>query len=325
MTDSTPTLPPERIDLTLVDRYLANEGTPADRAAVEAWIASSPEHAAVVATLRAVLPGKQMDVRTTDRSRTSQGIARRPLQRTPRRSTGWMVWYTLAGIAASLVMFLAGRWTSRTTPITARTTTYTTRNGERAEVTLPDGSRAFLSVASRLEVPATFAAGDRSVRLTGEALFSVTHRTGHPFTVTAGGMTTQVLGTSFLVRHYSSDSSVTVAVRDGRVVVQRVVVAARQQVDVLVSGAVHLHPADAAAFSFANGVLDLRWMPLSRAIVELNRWYDVDIQLGDAALGSRLLQASFAAGSVGDLSAILGYTLDVRVVRTGRTLTLYAK
>ncbi|HXC25682.1 MAG TPA: FecR domain-containing protein, partial [Gemmatimonadaceae bacterium] len=64
---------------------------------------------------------------------------------------------------------------------------YTTGNGERATITLPDGGTVALNVASRLEVPMDYTAGDRSVRLVGEGVFTVPQRQRSPFTVVAGG------------------------------------------------------------------------------------------------------------------------------------------
>jgi len=202
---------------------------------------------------------------------------------------------------------------------------YTTANGQRANITLPDGSTVALNVASRLEVAPDFAAGNRAVRLIGEALFTVSHAGGSPFTVSAGTTTARVLGTSLMVRHYATDSTTVVAVRDGRVSVHSLVLGAAQQVAVQPNGVLLRGTADPARFTFAAGTLTLDGLTLPQAIPELNRWYDVDIRMGDASLAARGVGGKFAAGSVTDLVAILEWTLDVRAVREGRRLTLYPR
>ena len=204
-------------------------------------------------------------------------------------------------------------------------TYYATGNGERANITLPDGSIVVLNVASRLAVPADYAAGNHVVHLIGEALFTVSRHEKTPFTVLAGSTAARVLGTSFVVRSYSADTSTIVAVRDGKVAVGTAVVTANRLLEVAGNGLPRVRQSDASPFTFATGTLTLTSMPLTAGIVELNRWYDTDIRLGDSALASRRIEGEFAAGSLSDLAAILELTFNVHVVRDGRVLTLFPR
>ena len=202
---------------------------------------------------------------------------------------------------------------------------YTTLSGERANITLPDGSTVALNVASRLEVPIDYAAGNHTMHLMGEALFTVRHHEGMPVTVIAGATTARVLGTSFAVRHYATDTTTTVAVRDGKVAVGRVVVTAARLLEVTPHDALRLRAANPAQFGFTAGVLKLNNMPLSRAVAELDRWYAADIRLGDSSFAKIPIEGKFVAGSLSALAEILTLGLDARVVRDGRVLTLYPK
>lgn len=204
-------------------------------------------------------------------------------------------------------------------------TTYATTNGQHGTITLTDGSTVMLNVASRLEVPADFAAGDRTVRLRGEALFTVSHHAGTPFTVVAGGTVTRVLGTSFVVRRYGTDTMTTVAVETGKVAVGTAIVTSNRLVEIGSRGVTYAGPADASQFSFACGVLALEDMSLSQAIPELDRWYDADIRLADPALATKRIKGNVTAGSLADLTERLQVLFDVRVVREGRVLTLYPR
>lgn len=182
-----------------------------------------------------------------------------------------------------------------------------------------------LGVASRLNVPADYASGHHTVSLTGEAVFNVSRHGQSPFTVVAGSTTARVLGTSFAVRHYTTDTTVTVAVREGKVAVNDQVVAASRFIAVGPRGMTHVGSGDASQFGFATGVLTIDSMPLSRAIVELDRWYAADIRLGDASLARAPIVGKFTAGSLSDLTEYLQFLLDARVVRDGHIITLYPK
>lgn len=242
------------------------------------------------------------------------------------------IWTTTAVLLSGCLLF-AFNWIARTRTISGHAaqpggaaTTYVTGNGERATITLPDGSTVVLNVASRLDVPTDYLAGHRTVRLVGEGMFTVPHQDETPLTVHAGAATVRVLGTSFLVRAYPADSLATVAVREGKVAVQSVVLTAAQQLSVGRTGANQVRAADPAQFAFVTGVLTLDKVTFSQAIAELDRWYNADIRLGDPRLARLRVTGDFRPGSVADLAEYLEFVAyDVRVVRNGRILTLYPR
>jgi ferric-dicitrate binding protein FerR (iron transport regulator) len=222
-------------------------------------------------------------------------------------------------------------WQLRPRASRSATVMYTTSNGERANVTLPGGGTVALSVGSRLLVPADYPNGNHTLRLEGEALFSVRHHDRVPLVVIAGAVRTQVLGTSFAVRHYSTDSLTTVAVQSGKVAVadtatrRSVVLDAGRQAALHPGGTVTVRNIASGRFSFANGILSIDSLPLRDAVIELSRWYDADIRLGDSSLAPRLVTGGFRAESLSDCATILEWTFGIRVVRNGRVLTLYSK
>jgi ferric-dicitrate binding protein FerR (iron transport regulator) len=65
--------------------------------------------------------------------------------------------------------------------------------------------------------------------------------------------------------------------------------------------------------------------PLRVVIAELERWYDIDIRLGDSILGSRRITATLEDQTLPDLLAQLSLTLNVRVQRSGRSVVLRAE
>ncbi|TZF83275.1 DUF4974 domain-containing protein [Pedobacter sp. BS3] len=65
---------------------------------------------------------------------------------------------------------------------------------------LEDGTHIWLSPGARIELPEHFAANTREVSMTGKVFFEVAKNPKRPFLIYAGGVTTRVVGTSFLVK-----------------------------------------------------------------------------------------------------------------------------
>ncbi len=86
-------------------------------------------------------------------------------------------------------------------------------------ITLPDGSIVKLNPGGKLSYPVNFGSEKREVYLSGEAFFDITKDASRPFFVYANEVVTKVLGTSFLVRSYTNETEVSVAVKTGRVAV----------------------------------------------------------------------------------------------------------
>lgn len=236
-------------------------------------------------------------------------------------------WSVATSFAAMALLLIAGfsLISGDDSTASSQMSTYETGMGERATIRLPDGSSVLLSVASRIHVPTDYSENNRNIILDGQALFTVVNNEGAPFTVRAGPSFTKVLGTRFSVRHYNTDSVATVAVESGKVAVGSSVITANEGVAVNSSGESSLISVTQNHFSFADGILEFRYKGLREAIPELNRWYNADIKLGDESLAGSKVVGAFEAGSITDLMSILELLFDVRIVRDGRTLTLYGR
>jgi transmembrane sensor len=225
------------------------------------------------------------------------------------------------GVTVMMIGWSAGVWhISRR--VARSSVVYTTGNGERANIALPDGDTILLNVASRIEVPQDFGIRNRMVSLQGQADFRVAHQRGAPFTVEAGGTRTAVLGTEFEVRAYRGEP-VQLAVRTGRVMIRSVVLSAGDIATVAPNRVMVSHNQDLdTVLGFTHGQLVLNNVPLLEALPDLERWYNVKIQLRDPDVGAIPVHAVLTNGSIGDLMEALRVTLGLHVVWEGRTLTL---
>jgi ferric-dicitrate binding protein FerR (iron transport regulator) len=96
---------------------------------------------------------------------------------------------------------------------------YTVPNGETGSLTLPDSSKVVLNSGSILVYPEHFGK-TRRVYLCGEAYFSVVHNDRQPFTVTAGDLEVEVLGTVFNVSSYIDSEKSSATLEEGKISVR---------------------------------------------------------------------------------------------------------
>lgn len=90
---------------------------------------------------------------------------------------------------------------------------------QHQKIVLPDSSTVFLSPHSTLSVVQPYGDEQRRLKLTGEAVFEVSHNAKSPFTVVTGDISTTALGTSFKVCSYKG-KDINIALSYGKIVVE---------------------------------------------------------------------------------------------------------
>jgi ferric-dicitrate binding protein FerR (iron transport regulator) len=133
-----------------------------------------------------------------------------------------------------------------------------------------------------------------------------------------------VLGTSFDVSAYAGEP-MRVAVASGRVAVASAVVTTGQ-IAIVHDGHVSVSEGNVEAITaWRNGQLAFNNAEFSAVAATLERWHDVDIEIGDSALANSRVSAVFAQQSTGEVIEVLAETLGARVTRAGRRITFQTK
>lgn len=89
--------------------------------------------------------------------------------------------------------------------------------GQRAEITLADGTKVWLNAKTILTFPNQFAGDEREVRLNGEAFFDVVSDKTNPFIVKTGRYDIKVWGTKFNLMAYSGNGIFETSLLEGSV------------------------------------------------------------------------------------------------------------
>lgn len=94
--------------------------------------------------------------------------------------------------------------------------------GERMTVLLADGTKVYLNADTKLSYPEQFTGKERKVSVEGEAYFEVKKDAEKPFIVDVSSMQIKVLGTSFNVNAYPTESRVLTTLDEGSVKIRNV-------------------------------------------------------------------------------------------------------
>ncbi len=113
-----------------------------------------------------------------------------------RKAMQWAAMIALPMMSALLVYFLTSD------PIAGDNVTVQAPKGEKANITLADGSLVWINSGSSLTYNNAFNQKERKVFLEGEAYFEVAKDPKRPFIVHTRDMDIEALGTAFNVRAY---------------------------------------------------------------------------------------------------------------------------
>lgn len=134
----------------------------------------------------------------------------------PKQSTHYLL-----KIAASVVLVLGITIALYLSLSETPEPTYLTKSiarGQKATITLSDGSVVKLNSESSITYPESFAdVATRDIQLTGEAFFEVKRDEAKPFTIQTEGLLTTVLGTSFNITAFQEMDEIEVTVATGKV------------------------------------------------------------------------------------------------------------
>ena len=156
--------------------------------------------------------------------------------------------------------------------------------GENFKLTLSDGSEVWLNANSKFSYPVAFNGSERIVMLEGEAYFKVAPNKNIPFIIISPNMTTQVLGTEFNVKDYSSEDASIVLISGGVEVTintrkESILLSPGEELSFLANGEIELNEVDTESFvNWKDGYFYYDDLSLLLIMQDIGRWYNVNIE-----------------------------------------------
>lgn len=191
----------------LLQRYIRGEVSDEERRRIAQWLNENPANMREFLAMR-----KLYDIslwQTKPKEKTTHKKPLLPIRR--------IVIEVLKTAAILLIGFFAIKQFMLQEPEEIQMQTIHVPTGQRAELTLTDGTHVWLNSRSTLKFPERFSANTRNVELDGEGYFSVHHDPKRPFTVQTGKYAIHVLGTEFNVKAYHNSPLFETALLKGSV------------------------------------------------------------------------------------------------------------
>jgi len=203
--------------------------------------------------------------------------------------------------------------------------------GQKSTFLLPDSTVVSLNAESTLSYPENFAGDTREVTLEGEAFFNV-HRNIHkPFVVTSGSLSTRALGTSFNVKAFKNDETISVSLNTGKVVIEN-----GQPAD-----KIYLEPGEKFIYNIHNkenkkirfdprddlawkeGILYFRQSDLAEFVSRIERWYGVNVMVIGAPKKDWKINGRFENESLRNVLESLSFARQINYEMKDKNVVIF--
>ena len=245
-------------------------------------------------------------------------------------------WLRIAAAVVLLVWVAAGSFWFGRNSITNRFADIVMEAplGSRNKVYLPDSTLVWLNAGSKITYSQGYGMNNRLVKLEGEGYFEVARNEEVPFTVATGEMTVQVLGTIFNYRNFKEDTESILSLLEGEVAVdnkmglkEHFVLKPNQRIVLdKQNGKAVLQQFDAKRVAtWTKGVLSFDEDKLPDIVREIERAYNVDIEIEDDSLKQLRFYGNFARfdQTIDEVLEIFAATGKFEYRKTNGKITLY--
>jgi ferric-dicitrate binding protein FerR (iron transport regulator) len=216
--------------------------------------------------------------------------------------------------------------TAETNPQPQKMTLQTPKGG-MYRITLPDNTKVWLNADSRLSYPSTFAENERRVELEGEAYFEVSklvmktadlQSKNVPFIVSTAKQSVEVLGTQFNLSSYPDEAKTSTTLVEGSVRITNAQSGLTKMLrpgeqSVVLGNLIQTRTVDVASFvAWKNDMFYFEETPLKSALVQIGRWYDVEIEYKDKIPDTYLYGIISRKKSLSHVLAVLAESGDIK-------------
>ncbi len=208
-------------------------------------------------------------------------------------------------------LFIGLGWIIQNQVISRNYDIYKASYSQVREIDLTDGSQVTLGATSKLTVSKKFNKQNRDLSLEGMAFFNVVKDKQHPFTIKTEQMNITVVGTSFTIRSFDTETTSVVTVNTGKV---KVDISNKSNKD-----AFYLTPDKQLVYNKESGLVKVKqidskkhkqWInktfyfnktPLYQVITDMQNMYHVQIKVGDSSINNLEITGEYINESLSEI------------------------
>lgn len=208
--------------IRLFDKFLQKQATPDEVRQLIRWLENGAEFDAW-ADCEWQAASREMEPELQRRLFRQIQARIQPQQPAVRHGSRRRLWNASWRVAAVLLLMLAtglSMYFYTVRKMTMPDMVVAVEKGQKAALTLPDGSKVWVNSDSRLTYGSRFTAKERVLQLEGEAYFEVAPDKSRPFIVETNRLSVEALGTCFDVKNYKEEDHISTVLMTGRVKVE---------------------------------------------------------------------------------------------------------
>ncbi len=231
----------------------------------------------------------------------------------------------------AVILFTGGYWGLRV--LNHKETAFITIHvpyGQKKIIVLSDCTKVWINSGSTFQYPLHFN-NNRTVHLSGEAYFEVTKDPIHPFIVTTPTIKVKVLGTGFDVFAYPDEALVKTTLVHGKVAVYPNFSKEITKKSILLPGEQYILYRRSNTFDIikVNPDIYTTWRqnklifmdtPLKEVIKQLERWYNVKININDPVVEQFSCTVSFTREPLQKILNVLQDIIPIRITHSGHNI-----
>lgn len=202
--------------------------------------------------------------------------------------------------------------------------------GQKASLTLPDGTRVTLNSESTLKYSTAYNQSERTVELAGEAFFEVAKNQKIPFMVKAGNLAVEAKGTAFNVKAYPDENYISTTLTEGIVEVktpeEMIAMRPNERVEYDKSGnkLKKLTLTDATgSIGWLHDELSFENATLEEVVASFSRIYNVDIRFASESIKEQRFTGKINNNSLLSVLRIISLTSPIRFEQKDSVVILY--
>ena len=331
---------PYQIPPQLLQKYLENQCTDAEKELVENWYASLNGQ-------RNYLDKLDEKEQYNLQRETFAHIKSRIQENGETNVSKQFPWRWISGIAASLILafglyinlqkpdnIIISKLAEPETDRPGKVLLFTNLEPRIVMHKLPDGSTVWMHAEASIRYPEKFDVDKRVVAFSGEGFFDITKDKSRPFSIQSGEMVIKVLGTSFNVNATVAKKVFQISVVTGSVEVsapdkqqkgQLVVLKPQQQVlfetqskRLIVSSI----PLTGKKEIYQPITVTFKDTPLNQVLTQLQKKFNVEIHLANPEIATCQVSADFEQQSLPVIMEMLCTTLDAHYTMSERVIKI---